>query len=153
MFLLSWLITSIFIGCNQTDTTQTKVENVAYEFIRATILKDSVTFAKCTDIKLLAENINKQDLDTITVTDNDVYHIFLFRYSSWKSMKSSQAELSKNFTREKTIFSDYKMIGSNEFYIKVKWNKSYESSSYDSIALFFEKRGEKYLIKDVRFID
>lgn len=152
-FLLCCLIASIFMSFNQNDDTRVKVEDVAYKFIRATILKDSVSFAKCTDIKLLAENINKQRLDSINVTDNDVYHIFIFRYSPWKIIKSSQLQLRKNFTKKKTIFSDYKVIAGNRFYINVKWNKSYESSSYDSIGLFFTKRGKKFLIEDVRFAD
>jgi hypothetical protein len=152
-FLLCCLIASIFMSFNQNEDIRVKVENVAYKFIRATILKDSGSFTKCTDIKLLAENINKQRLDSINVTDNDVYHIFIFRYSPWKITKSSQSRLSKNFTKKKIIFSDYKAIAGNRFYINVKWNKSYESGSYDSISLFFEKRGNLFLIEDVRFTD
>lgn len=151
-FLLLCLIAPFSLSFDQTENTKVKVENVAYKFIRATILKDSVNFAKCADIKLLAENINKQRLDSINVKDNDIYHIFIFRYSPWKITKLSRLQLSKNFTKKKITFSDYKVVADNKFYINAKWNKSYESSNYDSIGLFLEKRG-RILIEDVRFKD
>src|SRR4051812_4542135 len=112
MFIAAY---ALFSGIDKND--RRNVEDVSYKLLRATILRDSVDFVKCVDINRLTENINKQKLDSQIITTEDIYHLFIFRYSPWKITKRNLELLSKTLTRDKLKFSGYKTISNRNCYI------------------------------------
>lgn len=124
------------------------IEKVSYKFMKASIFKDSLQFVSCVNVPVLTENINKQKIDQTIIKENDLYHIFIIRYSPWKITQERKSLLEKEFNEKNVSFSDYKELKQKNFFIKMKWNLFNTS---DSIGLYFKQQGKKFCIEDVRF--
>jgi hypothetical protein len=124
------------------------IEKVSYEFLKASIFKDSLQFAKCANMAVLTQNINQQKIDAILLKDIDLYHVFIIRYSPWKITLERKSILEKQFNEKNVFFSDYKELKQEMFFIKMKWGLF---NANDSMGLYLKQQGKKFFIEDVRF--